>query len=387
MIDSIFIILASVFLAYANGANDNFKGVATLFGSGASDYKKALWWATFTTFLGSLTALFISTKFIAAFSGKGLVPDAIANDPHFLLSVGLGAALTVFIATLSGIPISTTHSLTGALIGAGIIAAGSRINYNILANNFFAPLLISPIVSALLAFIIYPCFKFCRISLGIERQMCLCIADKPQGVCINADGTAVLQSTGISLTVDQLQNCQAYYQGKILGFDSQGALDKLHYLSSAAVSFARGLNDTPKIAALLLVISAFSFPDERIMPFGIPLLREKGGIFLVAAAIAIGGLLNSRKVALTMSRRITRMNHGQGFSANVVTAFLVIFASRLGLPVSTTHVSCGSLFGIGLMNKEANVLVIRQIILAWVLTLPLAGILSALCFLGLRYLG
>lgn len=371
MIASIFIILAAVFLAYANGANDNFKGAATLFGSGTVSYRKALWWATITTLAGSLSAVFISSKLVTGFSGKGLVPEQIVRDPHFLFSVGLGAALTVFIATLSGIPISTTHSLTGSLIGAGIIAAGSRINYNILANKFFAPLLISPMVSALLTFIIYPCFKFCRISLGIERQMCLCIADKQQDVCINADGTAVLKSTGISLTVGQLENCQAYYQGKILGFDSQGILDKLHYLSSAAVSFARGLNDTPKIVALLLVISVFSL---------------KGGIFLVAAAIAIGGLLNTKKVALTMSQRITRMNHGQGFSANLITAFLVIFASKWGLPVSTTHVSCGSLFGIGLVNKEANVSVIRQIILAWILTLPLAGILSGLCFLGLRYL-
>lgn len=372
MITSVFIILAAVFLAYANGANDNFKGAATLFGSGASSYKKALWWASISTFAGSLSAIFISAKIITAFSGKGLVPEQIARDPHFLLSAGLGASLTVFIATLIGMPVSTTHSLTGSLIGAGIIAAGSRINFSILANKFFAPLLISPIVSALLTFIIYPCFKFCRVRLRIERQMCLCVADRPQGVCINADGTAVLKSTGISLTLDQLKNCQEYYQGRIFGFDSQGVLDKLHYLSSAAVSFARGLNDTPKIAALLLVMGAFSL---------------KGGILLAASAIAIGGLLSARRVALTMSRRITRMNHGQGFSANLVTAILVIFASKWGFPVSTTHVSCGSLFGIGLMNKQADISVIRKIVLAWVITLPLAGILSALCFLGLRYLG
>ena len=78
------------------------------------------------------------------------------------------------------------------------------------------------------------------------------------------------------------------------------------------------------------------------------------------------------------------MNHGQGFSANLVTAFLVIFASKWGMPVSTTHVSCGSLFGIGLINKKANLSVIRQIILAWVLTLPLAAILSGVCFLIIK---
>ena len=69
--------VSCIFLAYANGANDNFKGVATLFGSGTTSYKKALWWATFTTLLGSLAALFISTKLVTAFSGKGLVPDSV----------------------------------------------------------------------------------------------------------------------------------------------------------------------------------------------------------------------------------------------------------------------------------------------------------------------
>src|SRR3990167_4344136 len=111
----IFILLSTIFLSYVNGANDNFKGVATLFGSGTSDYKKALLWATITTFLGSLTAIFISAKLIISFSGKGLVPDIFIKDPHFLISVGVGAALTVLIATIAGMPVSTTHSLLGAL--------------------------------------------------------------------------------------------------------------------------------------------------------------------------------------------------------------------------------------------------------------------------------
>lgn len=360
------ILFATVFLSYTNGANDNFKGVATLFGSGTSDYKKALWWATITTFLGSLTAIFISAKLISAFSGEGLVPEIVVSNPKFLISVAIGAALTVLIATLTGIPISTTHSLTGALVGAGLITAGTQINFTILSNKFFIPLLASPFIAVFLSSVVYPCFKFARLRLGVERQMCLCIGENIEPVCIQRNGTAVLESTGIALTVDQLKNCQQYYQGKILGFDSQVILDKLHYLSSGAVSFARGLNDTPKIVALLLVMNAFSL---------------KWGIGIVAIAMAIGGLLNAKKVAFTMSKRITKMNHGQGFSANLVTAFLVIFASRWGLPVSTTHVSCGSLFGIGIVNKKANFSVIRQIILAWILTLPLAAILAAICFI------
>lgn len=81
-----------------------------------------------------------------------------------------------------------------------------------------------------------------------------------------------------------------------------------------------------------------------------------------------------------MSERITAMNHGQGFSANLVTELLVIFASRWGMPVPTTHVSCGSLFAIGFVNKKANLSAIKQIILAWVLTLPIAGTFAGICY-------
>ncbi len=93
----------------------------------------------------------------------------------------------------------------------------------------------------------------------------------------------------------------------------------------------------------------------------------------VGLGIAIGGLLAARRVANTMSYRITGMNDGQAFTGNLVTAACVIFASRLGAPVSTTHVSCGSLFGIGLVNGQARLNVIGQILLAWLTTLPLAA--------------
>ena len=97
------LMLTAVFLAYANGANDNFKGVATLFGSGTASYRIALGWACLTTFAGSLSAVWLSAKLVAVFSGKGLVPDALAATPSFLVSVGLGAAVTVVIATWLGL--------------------------------------------------------------------------------------------------------------------------------------------------------------------------------------------------------------------------------------------------------------------------------------------
>lgn len=126
-----------------------------------------------------------------------------------------------------------------------------------------------------------------------------------------------------------------------------------------------GLNDTPKIAALLLVVPAI-------------------GSFTAAAgcgvAIALGGWFGAKRIAETLSHRITDMNAGQGFSANLVTAVLVTCASRWGLPVSTTHVSCGALFGIGSVTGQAHWRSIAQILLAWITTLPYAAVLAWLVY-------
>src|SRR3954470_15125507 len=95
---------AVLFLAYSNGANDNFKGVATLFGSGAAGYRAALAWATVTTLTGSLLALYLAGGLVSAFKGKGLVPDEVIQQPAFVLAVSLGAALTVLLATYTPRP-------------------------------------------------------------------------------------------------------------------------------------------------------------------------------------------------------------------------------------------------------------------------------------------
>lgn len=88
-----------IVLAYANGANDNFKGVATLFGSGTANYRGALLWATATTFLGSLAAVFLAGQLLKNFSGRGLVDGSLVSNPQYVAAVALGAGMTVLLAT------------------------------------------------------------------------------------------------------------------------------------------------------------------------------------------------------------------------------------------------------------------------------------------------
>lgn len=376
----ILIIVATLFVAYANGANDNLKGVATLLGSGTTDYKKALAWATVTTLAGSVTAFFFATNLVKTFSGKGLVPDGLTIQPGFLLAVALGASITIFMATFAGIPISTTHSLIGALVGAGLVSAGGELNFGILGTKFFLPLLLSPLIAIFLTSILYLIFRRARKMLDVKRSTCICVGERvipaPGLVYTNGQTIPVAQLRALDIFVDEREVCEVKaierYEGKVLGMDAQGILDALHFISAGAVSFARGLHDTPKIVALSVTVG---------------MLGLKWNIGLVALAMAVGGVLCSKKVAQTMSYNITTMNHGQGFTANLVTAFLVIFASRWGVPVSTTHVSCGALFGIGATNGKARWKTIGGIFSAWVLTLPLAAFISALVFFVLHRIG
>ncbi|MBM3739544.1 MAG: inorganic phosphate transporter [Acidobacteria bacterium] len=295
------------FLAYANGANDNFKGVASLYGGGVLSYWRALGWATLATAAGSVSALFFGQALLARFTGRGLVTDALAASPEFAAAVAAGAGITVILAALAGFPISTTHGLTGAITGAGLTALGTGVNFGALGSNFLLPLLLSPVIAVALAFL-------------LER-----ISGQPGGT----KGSAV---------------------------------DAAHVISAGVVSFARGLNDAPKIAAMLWAAKALP---------GAP------GFLLVAVAMAAGGLAHSHRIADTMSLRLTKLDHRRGLAANLSTSVLVLTATWFGLPVSTTHVSVGSLFGTGIAARQSNLRVAAGIVLSWVLTLPCAALAAA----------
>ncbi len=362
----VFIILfvAACFLAFSNGANDNFKGVATLFGSGTTSYRGAITWATATTFLGSVAALVLAGTLVKNFSGKGLVPDELIQAPEFAVSIALGAGITVFLATRIGMPISTTHALVGSLFGAGVIAAGSAFNFSKLGSTFLVPLIVSPLMAAVASLLAYLIFRKLRMATGISKETCVCIGDeyKPFSEFSGNTSNMVTGTTfQKSITLDSQLACVERYNGQLAGISAQKLLDTLHYLSAGIVSFARGLNDTPKIVGLLVVIST---------------LDIKWGMVAIALTMALGGI-SARKVGETVAHKITPMNPGQGFTANLITGLLVTTASVHGLPVSTTHVSVGSIFGIGTVTKKADVKVVRNILLSWLLTLPVGALCSA----------
>ena len=143
----ILLFIATCFVAFTNGANANFKGVASIYGSGTASLRTSVWWGTAATFAGAITALFAARGLLGAFSGKQLVPEPLTQSPTFLLAVALGAALTSFLATRFSFPVSTTHALVGALVGAGLASGDHTVNLDKLGKTFVQPLLLSPVLA------------------------------------------------------------------------------------------------------------------------------------------------------------------------------------------------------------------------------------------------
>ena len=194
----------------------------------------------------------------------------------------------------------------------------------------------------------------------------------PYGPLAGPDTVAVPATAAVTVRAGTVADCVDRYRGSVWGVDAQKALDSVHFVSAGTVGFARGLNDAPKIAALLLAGQLFG---------------TRGALLAIAAGMLLGGTLSARRVARTLSYKITEMNSGQGFVANLVTSVLVTGASWFGVPVSTTHVSCGALFGIGAANGKGHWGTVATIVGAWLVTLPMAALLGAGTVLLLEAIG
>jgi PiT family inorganic phosphate transporter len=353
----IFGLLAGVLLlAFANGANDNFKGVATLWGTGRYRYWTVLLWATLTTFAGAMLGGVLAEGLVKVFDGSRFLGSTTSLDPVFLAAVPLGAAATVLLATRIGAPISTTHALLGSLVGAGLVAVGvAKVNWAAVGISAGLPLLFSPLLAMGLTVVAFP-----PLAGWLRSRSCLCVRE-PAPVMVQV-GEAAQATRGFmpSLRIAHRSDCE---QGDEV---SRWNVEELvHWSSAGLISLSRGLNDTPKIAALVLS-AGFLAPTMNY--------------FLVATAMALGGLLAAARVAHTMSKRVTRIEPVPGMSANLVAALLVSTASRFALPVSTTHVTLGGIFGVGVhRRRQTNWGVVREIALAWVVTLPL-GVVGGVGF-------
>lgn len=372
MDDLPFTFLLIVALAYANGTNDVSKAIATLVGSGVTNYRMAILWGTAWTVVGAGISALVASAMVRTFS-QGLIQSDSIPPPALAQAVLTGSILWVLAASRTGLPVSTTHALTGAITGAGLVAFGGHgIIWPAILNKIVLPLLLSPILALSLSLLLYPAV---RALAGRWEGSCLCLIPASRElVARDADGAArtlFRATTVVQPVVDDPARCeQAGLRGITVGFDS------LHWFSSGLASLARGVNDAPKIAAMLLLgTTAASWPSAHLQ-----IIAFVGVTLLMGLGSLAGGL----RVTQVLAEKVTRMDHVEGLSANLTTSSLVLTSATMGWPVSTTHVSSSAIIGIGLLKGLAAVrwTTVRDMVLAWVVTLPASALLAGLAYLA-----
>jgi PiT family inorganic phosphate transporter len=340
-------------LAWANGANDIAKGVATVVGNGTAKARHGVLWGSLWTALGGLAAVLWGTALLQAFSGGYLSPG-FQVDMGFVFSVVMGAVLWVLGASLFGLPVSTTHALLGGLVGATMVRAGpGGLLVGAVANKALLPLLLSPLIAVLL------CAALLYLARWVARKL-------PRWSPVCCERREWLRNPFVCAEHEGVERPSPRVER---------AWTALHWLSSGATSFARGLNDTPKIAAFLVLALTLS-PGLRLADQP---LTTSLAIVAVVAAMTLGCLWGGFRVLEVMAHRITPMDASSGLVANLGTSALVLLASPFGLPVSTTHVSAGSLMGLRWADKRKPESgdALRMVLLGWLVTLPVAAIFAA----------
>jgi PiT family inorganic phosphate transporter len=358
-------------LAFANGANDVSKAIATLVGSGVTDYRSAIAWGTVWTVVGAALAAFVARAMVNTFS-QGLVQTGTIIEPAATLAVLTGAMAWVLFASRTGLPVSTTHALTGAIVGTGFVAfAGEGLIWSAIGKKIALPLLFSPFLALTVSLLIHPTVR------ALARKWegaCLCVMPASRAlVAIDPRGgtRTLFQAApfGQPVIAVPTQCDRAGLRGLVVG------LNTIHWLSSGLASFARGTNDAPKIVAMLLLGSAtatWGSTSSQLAAFG-----------GVALAIGLGSYFGGLRVTEVLAEKVTRMDHAEGLSANLTTSLLVLVSGTLGLPVSTTHISSSAIIGIGLLKGWNSVrwTTVRGVVLAWVVTLPASALLACIAYL------
>lgn len=349
-------------LAYVNGANDVSKGIATLVGSGVTDYRRAILWGTLWTVVGGLLGAVLAKAMVATF-GKGLLTAGTAPTLTAATATLIGAASWVLIATRMSLPVSTTHAIVGSITGVAAVAYGlAGIQWSTVGGKIVIPLLVSPVVSLALVTLLLRTRRSSARAGSATAADCLCADVEPVAM---APGGAAALATGtvrLSVVTGTREAC-ATERPQALSV----TLDSLHWLTSGATSFARGLNDAPKIVAL--VLAATALVGSAALP-GYLLFA------LVTGGMALGSVIAGRRVTHVLAEKVTPMDHREGFYANLVTASLVTAGATLGWPMSTTHVSSGGIVGAGAQRASLNRKTLRDIALAWVVTLPASAVLG-----------
>jgi len=364
IVDSLVLIAVGAGLAWANGANDVSKGIATLVGSGVTDYRRAVAWGALWTGVGGLLGALLSGAMLSTF-GSGLMAEGFT--PTFAAALGtlLCATTWVLLATWTRLPVSTTHAIVGSLIGVTVLSqGGDAMRWSVLVDKIALPLLLSPFLALGLTWLLLRLLP-ARTPAAAAGDPCLCATVQPT-LQVGPGGHAVLGASRLVVVQAPAAVCAVEQPSAV-----RLTLGRLHWLTSGATSLARGMNDGPKIVALSLAAGALSRGAQVPVQW----------LFAVVSLGMVGGsLVAGRRVTQVLAEGVTPMDDQEGFVANLMTAGLVTAGAVFGLPMSTTHVATGAIFGAGVRRGSLDWRALRQIAAAWVVTLPAAAALGGLCW-------
>jgi PiT family inorganic phosphate transporter len=324
------IFLVGIYMAWNMGANDVANSVSTSVGSRAITLRQAL---IIVLVLIPVGAIFFG-KGVTRTIGKGIVSIDSIQDPNIVVAGALAALLSaglwLTIATWRGLPVSTTHSIVGAMLGFGLAMGGtSEIQWGVM-QKIVLSWIISPFLGAAVAFLGY--------TIMVRH---------------------ILLKRGADM----------WKMEKVFGY--------LQVFSAMYVAFAFGSNDVANaIGPVYMLLSATANGEPNML-----LLLAIG-----AGGIVLGAATWGYKVIDTVGKRVTEINPTRGFTAEFAGASIILVNSYFGLPISTTHTVVGSIIGVGLARgiKALNLAIIYRIIGSWLITVPMAAIFSMIFFKILR---
>ena len=329
----IFIIGVALFFDYTNGFHDSANSISTVVSTKVLSPRNAVAFAAFFNFIAAFIVGVAVANTISKIIQLEIVPTEIV--PYIILSALIGAICWNIITWLSGLPTSSSHALIGGLVGAGISAAGLAAIKWSAVELIVTFMVISPLIGLACGFL------FMIIVLNLTKKAHKSTAD-------------------------------SYFR-------------KLQLVSAGTYSFSHGTNDAQKTMGIITpLLYSIGYYSASVDPNNLPV--PLWVILIAHAAIALGTLSGGWRIVKTMGTKITKLRPVHGFAAETAGAATILGASAMGIPVSTTHIICTSIMGVGTTMGTSAVKwgVARSIAIAWILTIPISALIGFVSFAVIR---
>jgi inorganic phosphate transporter, PiT family len=376
-----FVLLAGFYLAWNMGANDVANAMGTSVGSKALTLKRAVLLAAGLEFCG---AFFVGST-VSHTIQEGLVTPHLFIGHSFccgMLGALLATGVLLHLASYFGLPLSTTHALVGAVLGFGWIVGGAEAIQWSKVGEIAASWILSPLFSGALSYAIFSTIQQ-RTLEATQRLVPVFLFACFFLVCWSLFYEGIFQ---VPFTLSStLTLCGGIsFMGAFLGSrpryhgDVNQIFIFLQIVSASLVAFAHGTNDVSNAIGPMNAILSAAGSGSRIVPSW---LLAFGG-----AGIVLGLATWGWRVIETVGNKITDLTPSRGFAAEFSAATTILVASKLGLPISTTHALVGAICGVGMARgvQTLNLRMLKEIVISWIVTMPLSALMS-ICFYALLY--